>query len=338
MEQDNELLLFDRINAIKDTIKKYGEENFYLSFSGGKDSTVLHYLLDMALPNNKIPRVFINTGIEYLKIVEFVKRFAKNDDRFVLLAPSVKPKEMLEKYGYPFKSKQHAHNWEVFFHNRKEFFEISKKIDANPELLFDYNFIHNLPKGLKTVVKYYYGVREKVNPNGGGYKIFTSIKSVPNILEYQFKEGFNLKLSDQCCYRMKKLPVKEWQKKSGKSITITGMRAEEGGMRTQLNCITTSGNSISKFHPLVKVNDEWEDWFIKEYNINLCDLYKAPYNFRRSGCRFCPFSLDLQHQMEVASELMPADKIAGEMLWKPVFDEYRRIGYRLSNQMSIFDK
>ena len=54
------------------TIKKYGEENFAISFSGGKDSTVLHYLVDMAIPGNKIPRVFINTGIEYSHIVNFV--------------------------------------------------------------------------------------------------------------------------------------------------------------------------------------------------------------------------------------------------------------------------
>lgn len=66
--EDYELTLFDRLNAIRDTINKYGEENFYLSFSGGKDSTVLHHLIDMALPNNKIPRVFINTGIEYIYI------------------------------------------------------------------------------------------------------------------------------------------------------------------------------------------------------------------------------------------------------------------------------
>ena len=38
------------------------ENNAYISFSGGKDSTILHYLIDLALPNNKIPRVFINTG------------------------------------------------------------------------------------------------------------------------------------------------------------------------------------------------------------------------------------------------------------------------------------
>ena len=70
---ENEFLLEDRLNVIRDTIAKYGEENFYLSFSGGKDSTVVHHLLDMAIPGNKIPRVFSNTGIEYNAIVEFVR-------------------------------------------------------------------------------------------------------------------------------------------------------------------------------------------------------------------------------------------------------------------------
>ena len=70
---DNEFILFDRLEVIRKTIQEYGEENFYLSFSGGKDSTVVHHLLDMALPDNRIPRVFINTGIEYVDIVKFVK-------------------------------------------------------------------------------------------------------------------------------------------------------------------------------------------------------------------------------------------------------------------------
>lgn len=70
---ENEFLLQDRLGVIKDTINKYGEENFYISFSGGKDSTVIHHLVDMALPGNKIPRVFSNTGIEYNAIVEFVR-------------------------------------------------------------------------------------------------------------------------------------------------------------------------------------------------------------------------------------------------------------------------
>lgn len=65
---ENEFILQDRLGVIRDTINKYGEDNFYISFSGGKDSTVVHHLVDMALPENKIPRVFANTGIEYIYI------------------------------------------------------------------------------------------------------------------------------------------------------------------------------------------------------------------------------------------------------------------------------
>ena len=60
---DNEFLLQDRLQKIRQIINKYGEENFYISFSGGKDSTVLSALVDMAVPENKIPRVYANTGI-----------------------------------------------------------------------------------------------------------------------------------------------------------------------------------------------------------------------------------------------------------------------------------
>lgn len=103
---DNELLLYDRIEIIKTTNQKYDlENNAYLSFSGGKDSTILHYLLDMALPNNRIPRVFINTGIEYNDIVAFVEELAKTDDRFVILKPSLPIKKTLDTYGYPFKER-----------------------------------------------------------------------------------------------------------------------------------------------------------------------------------------------------------------------------------------
>ena len=71
---DNEFLLMDRIQKIQQIVGQYGEENFYISFSGGKDSTVLSALVDMALPENMIPRVYANTGIEYRLILEFVQR------------------------------------------------------------------------------------------------------------------------------------------------------------------------------------------------------------------------------------------------------------------------
>ena len=159
---DNELLLFDRIEVIKTTNQKYDlENNAYLSFSGGKDSTILHYLLDKALPNNRIPRVFIDTGIEYTKIREFVMGLAKNDDRFIIVRPSKPIRQTLESVGYPFKSKQHSHNIDLYQHHKEDFKEIKKVIDSDMTLLQNYEFIHSLPIGLKTLVKYYYGVRER---------------------------------------------------------------------------------------------------------------------------------------------------------------------------------
>ncbi len=106
--EDFELTLFDRMNVIKDTITKYGEENFYVSFSGGKDSTVLHYMLDLALPENKIPRVYVNTGIEYNDVVRFVKDLQKIDDRIVIIRNTRNIRTTLDKKGYPFKSKDHS--------------------------------------------------------------------------------------------------------------------------------------------------------------------------------------------------------------------------------------
>ena len=158
---DYELTLFDRTNIIKDTINKYGEDNFYLSFSGGKDSTILHHLLDMALPNNKIPRVYFDTGIEYMMIRQFVLDLAKNDPRFVIIKPSKPIKQMLEEVGYPFKSKQHSKLVELYKKHKEDFKEAKKVIEKDKSLLLNYSYIHALPSGIKTIVKYYYGVRER---------------------------------------------------------------------------------------------------------------------------------------------------------------------------------
>ena len=97
--KENEFLLCDRIAKVKAVVGKYGEENFYISFSGGKDSCVVSELVDLALPDNKIPRVFCNTGIEYRMIVDFVKALAESDPRIEIIMPRVPIKPMLERDG-----------------------------------------------------------------------------------------------------------------------------------------------------------------------------------------------------------------------------------------------
>lgn len=290
---DFELMLFDRIEAIKITNQKYNlEENAYLSFSGGKDSTILHYLLDMALPNNRIPRVFIDTGIEYQKIKEFVLNLAEKDDRFVVIRPSKPIKQTLEEVGYPFKSKEHSLRVMEFNRGSKAYY----------------------------IQKYITGI-----DSHGKKTTFCCPKS----LTYQFEKRGKYNFSNRCCYEMKKNVAHQYMRDNGKKIVITGMRAEEGGNRKNIGCLTDNN---TKFHPLIKVNEEWEEWFIDKHDIKLCELYYPPFNFKRTGCKGCPFNTELQKQLDVMKELLPIEYKQCEAIWKPVYDEYRRIGYRLKKE------
>lgn len=168
----------------------------------------------------------------------------------------------------------------------------------------------------------------------------TSTMTIPKCLKYQLEDKCDLKISDQCCTELKKKPIKQWELNNNRSVAITGMRKEEGGTRTLIQgCVLTDKQGhLKKFHPLLVVDDDWEETFIKANNINVCDLYKPPYNFKRTGCKFCPFSLDLAEQLETARRLLPNEAMQGEIIWKQVFDEYRRIGYRLRKveQMKLF--
>ena len=163
----------------------------------------------------------------------------------------------------------------------------------------------------------------------------------PDILKYNFTYDFKLKVSDKCCYKLKKEVADNWGKENFRSITITGMRQNEKGLRQSMQSCTVfydnDCKALKKFYPLFPLNEDFIDWYINERNIKLCELYYSPYNFKRTGCKGCPYSTDLQDQLDVMSMFLPHEKKQCEKIWKPVYDEYRRIGYRLKNQPMLFD-
>lgn len=65
---------------------------------------------------------------------------------------------------------------------------------------------------------------------------------------------------------------------------------------------------LKKFQPLVAVTKDWEDWFISEYNIKICDIYKPPYNFDRTGCKGCPFNIRIQEELDTLDKYFPNEK------------------------------
>lgn len=78
---------------------KHFDNQVYVSFSGGKDSTVLLDLVRKIIPDVSV--VFSNTGLEYPEIQNFAR---------IQGAEFVRPKmmfnEVILKYGYPVISKE----------------------------------------------------------------------------------------------------------------------------------------------------------------------------------------------------------------------------------------
>ena len=79
--------------------QKFGGK-VYVSFSGGKDSTVLLHIARQLYPD--IEAVFVDTGLEYPEIREFVKTFSN----VTWLRPEMNFREVIKTYGYPMINKE----------------------------------------------------------------------------------------------------------------------------------------------------------------------------------------------------------------------------------------
>lgn len=87
---------------IRNFIDEYGTDGVYISFSGGKDSTVL---MDIARKyNGNIPAVFLDTWLEYPQIRKFIKKF----NNVEVIKPTMGMKDIIMQYGWCFPSKDVA--------------------------------------------------------------------------------------------------------------------------------------------------------------------------------------------------------------------------------------
>jgi 3'-phosphoadenosine 5'-phosphosulfate sulfotransferase (PAPS reductase)/FAD synthetase len=85
------------------------EGNVYVSFSGGKDSTVLAHLVHEMYPD--VPLIFSNTGLEYPEIQAFARKMGAE-----FVRPKMQFSDVISQYGYPIISKEVA---DAIFYARK---------------------------------------------------------------------------------------------------------------------------------------------------------------------------------------------------------------------------
>lgn len=133
LKQRQSLPLKLKIELSKNRIKQFYEHfdgKVYVSFSGGKDSTVLLHLVRSLYP--EVPAVFIDTGLEYPEVRQFVKSF----DNITILRPAMSFNKVIEEYGYPVISKEVAQFIEDNRRNPNGY--TAKKFDPNSDYVKKY--------------------------------------------------------------------------------------------------------------------------------------------------------------------------------------------------------
>ena len=104
LRQKQSLPLGGKIILAQQRIREWYEHwdgQVYISFSGGKDSTVLLHLVKEMYPD--VPSVFVDTGLEYPE----VRKFAI-DRADVVLRPEMRFDRVIKERGYPVISKEVA--------------------------------------------------------------------------------------------------------------------------------------------------------------------------------------------------------------------------------------
>lgn len=223
---------------IRAWVDYYGKDGVYVSFSGGKDSTVLLHLVRELYPD--VPAVFVDTGLEYPEIREFVKTF----DNVTWLKPKMNFRQVIEKYGYPVISKDVA---QAVYDVKGQ----AKKYNcaASDTKLFHRNFDSESEYCKK-------------------YPAYSKER-------YAFLVDAPFSISHKCCDVMKKTPAKEFEKLTGKH-PIIGTMADESRIR-RMQWLQKGCNAFDCDRPRSTPMAFWTEQdvlrYIKENQIPICSVY-----------------------------------------------------------------
>lgn len=268
---------------INEWVNEFGEDGVYLSFSGGKDSTVLGHIIREVCGYKNIPFVFVDVPTQYPEL----KKFAQTFDNLVILKPKISFAQVCEKYGFPMISKVVSN----CVSGARKYVKYLDSQKSNNEILTDRQF-HMLamsdPLGIERRInkknEQYKNLQIGVIPSGSEYRLrrlngeLTDSKgnySQFNQEKYKFFLDAPFEISDLCCDIMKKKPVHDYEKKTGRKPIIATM-ASESVIRTQ-KWLQDGCNAFNVTKPHSNPMSFWTEQdvllYIKENNLPICSVY-----------------------------------------------------------------
>ena len=251
---------------ISQWIDNFGEDGVYISFSGGKDSTVLLDLVRQDYPN--IEAVYVDTGLEYPEIKQFVKTF----ENVTILRPKMMFNKVIEEYGYPIIGKKQARYV-------RDLQNPTTKNEATRNLRIT-------------------GIAKN------GHICPTQMLAK----KYQYLANAPFKVSEQCCEIMKKKPMKCYIKKTGKVPIIATMAEESNMREHEYlkyGC-NAFKNKTPKSSPMAFWLEQDVLQYLYEKQIPYASVYGDilkdengkfyTTGCNRTGCMFCGFGCHLEKE------------------------------------------
>lgn len=240
----------------------------YVSFSGGKDSTVLLDLVRRIYPD--VPAVFIDTGLEYPELREFIKTIPN----VTWLKPKMNFRKVIEKYGYPVISK-----------------EVSKRVHWGKRYLEEGKVGYWAYQSLTQPVFTKDGKRSPYDKHKYGY-----------LLDAPFK------VSDNCCKIMKKDTAHKYVNQTGRKPIIATMACESQLRKTAW--LKNGCNAFDATNPASTPMSFWTEQdvlrYLKEYNIPYASVYGEivedssgrlhTTKCDRTGCVFCSYGAQCEKE------------------------------------------
>lgn len=237
---------------IKQAVHEFGIDKVYISYSGGKDSTVLSHIAKQLYPD--ILHIFANTTNEFPETLKHIKwEKEQNKTNIITVLPIDANgelwtfKRVVEYYGYPMFSKRVSNAIRTYQH------ALSERTKQNSIDYIDRNF-----------------------------KKYSKYKELP--------------ISDKCCEKLKKNPIRRKAKELGLKCAILGILASESYQREkdwlEYGCNVFHERKDNQCRPLSFWTDDDIMEYIKKYNVKIPDLYNNGYS--RNGCMFCGFGAHLE--------------------------------------------
>lgn len=245
---------------IREAVSRYGVDGLYVSFSGGKDSTVLLDIVRKDYPD--IPAVFIDTGLEYPEIRSFVKIF----DNVEWIKPKKNFRQVILDYGYPVISKEvservyYAQKYLEWYRENGDENEEPTSYSIKKFLNMDKN--EKVPDEILVELAQTEGATLRVKQLAGLAKDGDK-KSSFNYNKWLFLMAAPFMISNKCCDVMKKSPAHAYSVETGR-IPITAQMAEESRLRKQ-KWIQNGCNAFNSRKPVSNPLSFWTENDVLQY-------------------------------------------------------------------------